>query len=94
MSDITWRSAELVAGLLAALEHNLRTGAKACGFFSDRPGVPPPEGREIERAALLLCGRAQRQCMAQRPGATLDLLISRALEALEIGELRLAPSIT
>ncbi len=51
----------LIPGLLAALERNLRAGAKSVRLFEVGRVFLPPAGKEIRRLALLLCGSAVEQ---------------------------------
>ena len=81
----------LVPGLIAALERNIRAGAKSVRLFEVGRVFLPPDGLEIRRLALLLCGGAQSQTHWRggrvRP---LDLFDLRgALAASGLGEVAL-----
>ena len=78
----------LVPGLIAALERNIRAGAKSVRLFEVGRVFFPPHGHEIRRLALLLCGAARSRAH-WRGGQTrsLDLFDLRgALEATGFGE--------
>jgi phenylalanyl-tRNA synthetase beta chain len=77
----------LVPGLLAALERNLRAGAKSVRLFEIGRVFIPPEGKEIRRIGLLLCGGAQQQAHWRGPESrSLDLFdLKGALGTLELG---------
>jgi phenylalanyl-tRNA synthetase beta chain len=78
----------LVPGLIAALERNIRAGAKSVRLFEVGRVFLPPQGEEIRRLGLLLCGAAEGR--AHWRGARtrpLDLFDLRgALEAIGLGE--------
>jgi phenylalanyl-tRNA synthetase beta chain len=48
----------LIPGLIAALERSIRAGAKSVRLFEAGRVFLPPDGEEIPRLALLLCGEA------------------------------------
>ncbi len=81
----------LVPGLLAALERNLRAGAKSVRLFEVGRVFLPPAGREIRRLGLLLCGAAHGQAHWRGAHARpLDLFdLKGALEAIGFGEVAL-----
>jgi phenylalanyl-tRNA synthetase beta chain len=78
----------LLPGLIAALERNIRAGAKSVRLFEVGRVFLPPHGNEIRRLALLLCGAAQAQAHWRgAPARPLDLFDLRgALEAIGLGE--------
>ncbi len=81
----------LIPGLSGALERNLRAGAKSVRLFEVGRVFLPPQGEEIRRLALLLCGAAEAQ-LNWRSGAArpLDLFdLKGALEAIGLGEVTL-----
>ncbi|MDQ3115741.1 MAG: phenylalanine--tRNA ligase subunit beta [Verrucomicrobiota bacterium] len=78
----------LLPGLIAALERNLRAGAKCVRLFEIGRVFLPPDGSEIRRLTLLLCGSASSSTH-WRGGATraLDLYdLKGALAAAGLGE--------
>ena len=79
----------LVPGLIAALERNIRAGAKSVRLFEVGRVFLPPDGNEIRRLALLLCGAAQGHAHWRGGRARpLDLFDLRgALEAIGLGEI-------
>ena len=79
----------LLPGLLAALERNLRAGAKSIRLFEIGRAFVAPNGEEIRRLALLLCGDAKSE-PHWRTGEvrSLDLYdLKGALEATDLGAL-------
>lgn len=48
----------LIPGLIATLERNLRAGAKSVRLFEAGRVFIPPDGKEMRRLGLLLCGEA------------------------------------
>ncbi len=78
----------LVPGLIAALERNIRAGAKGVRLFEVGRVFLSPNGEEIRRLALLLCGTAQGQTHWRGvPTRSLDLFDLRgALESIGLGE--------
>ena len=81
----------LVPGLLAALERNLRAGAKSVRLFELGRVFVPPDGHEIRRIGLLLCGGAEQHAHWRGSEArSLDLFdLKGALDALGLGEIAL-----
>ncbi|MEO5754324.1 MAG: phenylalanine--tRNA ligase subunit beta [Chthoniobacterales bacterium] len=81
----------LIPGLLGALERNLRAGAKSVRLFEVGRVFLPPNGEEIRRLALLLCGTAAGQAdWRGGKGRLLDLYDLRgALAAAGLGEVAL-----
>ena len=78
----------LVPGLIAALERNLRAGAKSVRLFEVGRVFLPPHGEEIRRLGLLLCGAAEGRAHWRGARARpLDLFDLRgALESTGLGE--------
>jgi len=81
----------LVPGLLAALERNLRAGAKSVRLFEVGRVFLPPDANEVRRVGLLLCGAAEPQAHWRGAKArSLDLFDLRGtLETLGLGEVAL-----
>ncbi len=79
----------LLPGLLAALERNLRAGAKSIRLFEIGRVFVAPNGEEIRRLALLLCGDAKSEPHWRTGEArSLDLYdLKGALEATDLGAL-------
>jgi phenylalanyl-tRNA synthetase beta chain len=81
----------LLPGLLAALERNVRSGAKSVRLFEIGRVFVAPNGEEIRRLALLLCGNAKSRpnwrIGEARPMDLYDL--KGALEATDLGALML-----
>jgi phenylalanyl-tRNA synthetase beta chain len=81
----------LIPGLMAVLERNIRAGAKSVRLFEIGRVFLPPQGEEIRRLALLLCGAADAQPhwrgTTDRPLDLFDL--KGALEAVGLGEVKL-----
>jgi phenylalanyl-tRNA synthetase beta chain len=77
----------LLPGLSAALERNLRAGAKSVRLFEIGRVFLPPRAEEIRRLALLLCGAtAARSYWRGESVRPLDLFdLKGALEAVGIG---------
>jgi phenylalanyl-tRNA synthetase beta chain len=77
----------LVPGLSAALERNLRAGAKSVRLFEAGRVFLPPNGEEIRRLALLLCGAAAADSHWRSEAVrSLDLFdLKGALEAIGLG---------
>jgi len=84
----------LTPGLLGALEHNLRAGAKSVRLFEIGRVFRPPNGKEIRRVALLLCGSVASQAHWRTgPARALDLFdLKGALDSLGWSQLRLERS--
>jgi phenylalanyl-tRNA synthetase beta chain len=77
----------LIPGLLVALERNIRAGAKSVRLFEIGRVFLPPNGEEIRRLGVLLCGEADAR-MQWRGGHSrqLDLHdLKGALEATDLG---------
>ncbi len=78
----------LLPGLIAALERNVRAGAKSVRLFEIGRVFLPPNGDEVRRLTLLLSGAASGR-MHWRGGSTraLDLFdLKGALAAMGLGE--------
>ena len=77
----------LLPGLLAAMERNVRAGAKSIRLFEIGRVFVGPNGEEIRRLALLLCGDAHSAPYWRAGGArSLDLYdLKGALEATGLG---------
>jgi phenylalanyl-tRNA synthetase beta chain len=84
----------LLPGLTGALERNLRAGAKRVRLFEVGRVFLPPQGEEIRRLAILLCGAAEAQPHWRSGSArSLDLFdLKGALEAIGLGEVALQRS--
>jgi len=81
----------LIPGLIAVLERNIRAGAKRVRLFETGRVFLPPNGNEIRRLGLLLCGDAGGSTH-WRGGRSrqLDLYdLKGALEATGLGEVAL-----
>ena len=81
----------LIPGLIAALERNMRAGAKSVRLFEVGRVFLPPDGKEIRRLGLLLCGEADGR-VHWRDGLRrqLDLHdLKGALESIGFGEVAL-----
>jgi len=81
----------LIPGLIAVLERNIRAGAKSVRLFETGRVFLPPNGNEIRRLGLLLCGGAGGSTH-WRGGRSrqLDLHdLKGALEATGLGEVAL-----
>ena len=81
----------LIPGLLAALERNIRAGAKSVRLFEIGRVFRPPNGEEIRRLGVLLCGEADSR-VQWRGGHSrqLDLHdLKGALEATDLGAVAL-----
>ena len=92
--DHTALRPSLISGLIAALERNLRAGAKSVRLFETGRVFLPPDGNEIRRLGLLLCGEASGST-DWRGGRSrqLDLAdLKGALEATGLGEMALRRS--
>ena len=78
----------LVPGLIAALERNIRAGAKSVRLFEVGRVFLPPHGHEIRRLALLLCGSAQdRAHWREARTRALDLFdLKGALASVGLGD--------
>jgi phenylalanyl-tRNA synthetase beta chain len=77
----------LIPGLMAALERNIRAGAKSVRLFEIGRVFRPPNGEEIRRLGVLLCGEADSRAR-WRGGHSrqLDLHdLKGALEATDLG---------
>ncbi|MGI8957687.1 MAG: phenylalanine--tRNA ligase subunit beta [Chthoniobacterales bacterium] len=81
----------LLPGLIAALERNVRAGAKSVRLFEIGRVFLPPNGNEVRRLALLLCGAASASTYWRGgPSRTLDLFdLKGALGAAGLGEVAL-----
>jgi len=81
----------LIPGLAAALERNLRASEKSVRLFEVGRIFLPPQGEEIRRLALLLCGAAEAQPHWRgTTGRPLDLFdLKAALEGVGLGEVKL-----
>lgn len=81
----------LLPGLIAALERNVRAGAKSVRLFEIGRVFLPPDGKEIRRLALLLCGAAGGATHWRGgPTRSLDLFdLKGALVAAGLGEVAL-----
>lgn len=81
----------LLPGLIAALERNVRAGAKSVRLFEIGRVFLPPNGSEVRRLALLLCGAASASTYWRGgPSRTLDLFdLKGALAAAGLGEVAL-----
>ena len=67
----------LIPGLMAALERNIRAGAKSVRLFEAGRVFHPPNGAEIRRLGLLLCGDADgRGAVARRsfPSSSISMI--------------------
>ena len=75
-------------GLIAALERNIRAGAKSVRLFEVGRVFLPPHGEEIRRLGLLLCGGAESRAHWRAERARpLDLFdLKGALESSGLGE--------
>ncbi|MEO8043297.1 MAG: phenylalanine--tRNA ligase subunit beta, partial [Spartobacteria bacterium] len=81
----------LLPGLIAALERNVRAGAKSVRLFEIGRVFLPPTGNEVRRLTLLLCGQASATTH-WRGGAAraLDLYdLKGALAAASLGDVTL-----
>ena len=81
----------LVPGLMAAFERNIRAGAKSVRLFEIGRVFRPPNGEEIRRLGVLLCGEADGR-VQWRDGHSrqLDLHdLKGALEATGLGRVAL-----
>jgi phenylalanyl-tRNA synthetase beta chain len=81
----------LIPGLMAALERNIRAGAKAVRLFEAGRVFLPPNGEEIRRLGLLLSGDAGSR-VQWRGGRSRQLDfhdLKGALEATGLGEVAL-----
>ncbi len=78
----------LLPGLIAALERNVRAGAKSVRLFEIGRVFLPPQGEEVRRLTLLLCGEAHGAMhWRDRAGRKLDLFdLKGALAAAGLGE--------
>ncbi len=81
----------LLPGLLAALERNLRAGAKSIRLFEVGRVFLAPDGGEVRRLALLLCGQATERAHWRNGHArSLDLYdLKGALDAIGPAEVSL-----
>jgi phenylalanyl-tRNA synthetase beta chain len=81
----------LLPGLIAALERNIRAGAKSVRLFEIGRVFLPPNGNEIRRLTLLLCGAAGASTHWRGGAArTLDLFdLKGALAAAGLGNVTL-----
>ncbi|HEY2713861.1 MAG TPA: phenylalanine--tRNA ligase subunit beta [Chthoniobacterales bacterium] len=79
----------LIPGLIAALERNLRNGAKSVRLFELGRAFQAPGGREIRRLGLLVSGEiATQPSWRDQPTRRLDLFdLKGALAALGLGEI-------
>ncbi len=78
----------LLPGLIAALERNVRAGAKSVRLFEIGRVFIPPNGNEVRRLSLLLCGEANGAMhWRDRAGRKLDLFdLKGTLAAAGLGE--------
>nr|MBA2433591.1 hypothetical protein [Chthoniobacterales bacterium] len=78
----------LLPGLIAALERNVRAGAKSVRLFEVGRVFLPPQGEEVRRLTLLLCGEANcAMHWRDRAARALDLFdLKGALAAAGLGE--------
>ena len=78
----------LLPGLIAALERNVRAGAKRVRLFEVGRVFLPPQGEEVRRLTLLLCGETNGAMhWRDRAGRKLDLFdLKGALAAAGLGE--------
>jgi phenylalanyl-tRNA synthetase beta chain len=81
----------LLPGLIATLERNIRAGAKSIWLFEIGRVFLPPQGDEIRRLGLLLCGAAGGSThWRENRSRGLDLYdLKGALEAIGLGEMEL-----
>ena len=81
----------LLPGLIAALERNVRAGAKSVRLFEIGRVFLPPDGREVRRLTILLCGNAVGSTHWRNGAArAFDLYdLKGALAAAGLGEVTL-----